>query len=110
MMMTIVESDEDTGLVREDGRTDGAGPHAQRRRDVRRLRMGGQMFAEAALVDVVLAAHRTRVRRRPPLHRTATHLFFFKSVLFVCLVFLVTITVCILALVLFRYALKLCQD
>lgn len=47
----------------KDSRTDGAGPHAQGGGDVGRLRMSGQMFAQAALVDVVFAAHWTGVRR-----------------------------------------------
>jgi hypothetical protein len=56
-----------TGFVWENGRADGARPHAQGRRDVGRLRVSGQMFAQAALVDVVLAADWTGVGRRPAL-------------------------------------------
>ena len=42
--------------MREHGRADGAGPHAQSRGDVSRFRVSGQMFAQTSLVDVVLTA------------------------------------------------------
>jgi len=56
-----------TGFVWENGRADGARPHAQGRGDVGRLRVSGQMLAQAALVDVVLAADWAGVGRRPAL-------------------------------------------
>ena len=56
-----------TGFVWEDGRADGAGPHSQGRGDVSRLGVSRQVFAEAPLVDVMLAAHRTGVGRSPTL-------------------------------------------
>ena len=50
-----------TGFVWENGRTDGARPHAQSRGDVGRLWVSGQVFAQAAFVDVMLAANWTSV-------------------------------------------------
>jgi hypothetical protein len=56
-----------TCFVGEDGLADAAGPHAQGGGELGGLWMAGEVLAEAALVDVVLAAHGTRVVGRPPL-------------------------------------------
>ena len=53
--------------MREDGLTDGAGPHPERRRQASCLRMGRHVLPQGPLVDVLLATDRTRVVRRPTL-------------------------------------------
>lgn len=56
-----------TGFVGEHRLAHRTRPHAQRRRrQLSGLRMAGQMLAQRALVDVVLAAHRTRMVGRAP--------------------------------------------
>ena len=52
----------------KDRGADGAGPHSEAGGQLAgHLRVAGQVLPEAALVDVELAAHRTRVVRAPTL-------------------------------------------
>lgn len=53
-----------TRLVGEHGLANGTRPHPELR-VLGRFRVAGQVFAQTALVHVVLAAHRTRMVGRP---------------------------------------------
>lgn len=50
-----------TTLVRENGLANGTWPHPEACTELAGLRMASEMFPKAALVDVVLAAHGTRM-------------------------------------------------
>ncbi len=57
--------------MREDGGADGAGPHPEAGSQLAgHLRVAAEVLAEAALVNVELPAHRTRVVGASPLSCT----------------------------------------